>query len=89
MVNKIQNYSLFIHPVMYHFLTNILLFSTENELYRSCDPLQSAINRQTTGNDLRIRFRSANELSAPRTGFVLVKKVKVKFHVLTAFFHKT
>lgn len=79
MVNKKQNYSLFIHPVLYHFLTNILLFSTENELYRSCDPfIQSAKNRQTTGNNLRIRFRSANELSAPRTGLLLVKKVKVK-----------
>lgn len=55
-------------------LTNLLLFSSENELFRSCDPFQSAINSQTTGKNLRIRLITG--LIDNENGFVLVFKQK-------------
>lgn len=48
----------------------------ENELYRSCDPFQSAINSQTTGNNLRIRLIAGPTVR--ENGFVLVFKQKAQ-----------
>lgn len=68
-------------------LTNLLLFSSENELYRSCDPFQSAINSQTTGKNLRIRLITG--LIDNENGFVLVFKQKGRITICHILQDKT
>lgn len=68
-------------------LTNLLLFSSENELFRSCDPFQSAINSQTTGKNLRIRLITG--LRDNENGFVLVFKQKGRITICHILQDKT
>lgn len=68
-------------------LTNLLLFSSENELYRSCDPFQSAINSQTTGNNLRIRLIAGPTVR--ENGFVFVFKQKGRITICHSLQDKT
>lgn len=53
-----------------------LTLSTEKETYYTCLPFQNAINSQTTGNNLRIKFKSDDEDYPEEMGFVVTFKQK-------------
>lgn len=50
--------------------------SSEKETYYTCLPFQNAINSQTTGNNLRINFKSDDEDYPEEMGFVVTFKQK-------------
>lgn len=53
-----------------------LTLSTEKETYYTCLPFQNAINSQTTGNNLRIKFKSDDGFDSEEYGFAVTFKQK-------------
>lgn len=53
-----------------------LTLSTEKETYYTCLPFQNAINSQTTGNNLRIKFKSDDKIIPTEYGFAVTFKQK-------------
>lgn len=57
-------------------VANNRLSSTEKETYYTCLPFQNAINSQTTGNNLRIKFKSDDGFDSEEYGFAVTFKQK-------------
>lgn len=58
-------------------VANNRLSSTEKETYYTCLPFRNAINSQTTGNNLRIKFKSNDRGDlAKEFGFAVTFKQK-------------
>lgn len=58
-------------------VANNRLSSSEKETYYTCLPFQNAINSQTTGNNLRIKFKSDDESDLEKEfGFAVTFKQK-------------
>lgn len=55
---------------------NNRLSSSEKETYYTCLPFQNAINSQTTGNNLRIKFKSDDDEESEEFGFAVTFKQK-------------
>lgn len=57
-------------------VANNRLSSSEKETYYTCLPFQNAINSQTTGNNLRIKFKSDDKIIPTEYGFAVTFKQK-------------
>lgn len=57
-------------------VANNRLSSSEKETYYTCRPFQNAINSQTTGNNLRIKFKSDGNGFFDEYGFAVTFKQK-------------